>query len=155
MAKREPPEFRYVYFIESESLGMVKIGLADNPRRRLRELQVGSPDKLNLRGVLLLDDAPGYEASMHLRFAEERSHGEWFRKTDRLEEFMVGLMDPEEDRIKICLKPTEPDPRSITIWRLEGEEDDTFMRRFMTVAHALHPTMYEAPEPGPVYPVPA
>lgn len=64
-----------IYFIAALK-GPIKIGLALNPRDRLRGLQTSHPKKLRL-----LADTPGdhgLEASYHHRFAAHRLHGEWF-----------------------------------------------------------------------------
>jgi hypothetical protein len=66
----------YVYFIQSGPDGPVKIGLSNNPGRRLPQLQTGNPDELQLRHVL-----PGghsVEERLHRRFEPARIRGEWF-----------------------------------------------------------------------------
>lgn len=65
-----------VYFVGGMSTGLIKIGKADNAKRRLMELQTGSPDELVLLAVI-----PGgrdEEQQLHDRFRETRRHGEWF-----------------------------------------------------------------------------
>lgn len=79
-----------VYFIEAEGLGLVKIGVTINVRMRMRALQYMSPAKLTLAAKL-----PGsrvLESWLHTRFASERSHGEWFRKTAELDEYIQCLL---------------------------------------------------------------
>ena len=63
------------YFIQAET-GQIKIGLAKDPRERLRTLQTGSPVALRLLAFI----AGGYDAEQgyHARFAAHRLHGEWF-----------------------------------------------------------------------------
>lgn len=66
---------RTVYFVQTES-GPIKIGIAQDVQKRLRGLQVSTPDKLTL-----LCTAPGgvqAEAKLHRRFASYRLRGEWF-----------------------------------------------------------------------------
>lgn len=75
----------YVYFIEGQ--GLVKIGSALNPPKRLQELQTGSPVRLKLIGFY-----PGgkeRERVLHNQFSSCRIHGEWFnalRDRDLMEE---------------------------------------------------------------------
>jgi hypothetical protein len=87
---RVEPRVRYVYFIRGEGTGLVKIGVADDPRTRLRDLSIGSPVALTLLG-----QTPGNEAierALHKRFAALRAHGEWFRETHELASFIAEVL---------------------------------------------------------------
>jgi len=66
----------YVYFARSGDL--VKIGHAVDFRRRLAQLQVGSPNPLQFEA--LIHGTAAEEASLHGRFASLRERGEWFRR---------------------------------------------------------------------------
>ncbi|MEW9855948.1 GIY-YIG nuclease family protein [Novosphingobium sp. M1R2S20] len=64
-----------VYFIQAAS-GPIKIGVSGNPQSRLKNLQVGSAEKLTL-----LATVPGgrfTEEQIHQRLIAHRLHGEWF-----------------------------------------------------------------------------
>lgn len=78
------PDERVVYFIASEA-GQIKIGIANDPEKRIRTLQTSHPAKLSI-----LATCPGGQAKereYHQRFAAHRLHGEWFeRHPDILEE---------------------------------------------------------------------
>jgi len=67
---------RWVYVIGSPVVRPVKIGVSDDPEKRLSDLQTGSPVPL----VLLWQVHGGQrlEAMLHERFATYRTHGEWF-----------------------------------------------------------------------------
>lgn len=65
-----------VYLIGSSGSPLVKIGCTDNPERRLRHLQTGSPLPLQL--LALFEGGFLVEAALHRRFADKRRHGEWF-----------------------------------------------------------------------------
>ncbi|MFJ8855661.1 GIY-YIG nuclease family protein [Streptomyces sp. NPDC102437] len=65
-----------VYLIGSAASTLVKIGWSDNPERRLRDLQTGSPLPLQLLAVF--EGGAVVEAKLHRRFADKRRHGEWF-----------------------------------------------------------------------------
>ena len=68
---------RKTYFILAKLAGLVKIGQSDNPEERLLNLQVGSPETLEL--LLVLDHkSPFEEQQLHFRFRCFRHHGEWF-----------------------------------------------------------------------------
>lgn len=112
------PATRFVYFIEAEGLGLVKIGVADDPKKRLRTLQVGCPVPLKLRGVFATDDAHRLEGGFHLRFTEIRVQGEWFKITDELREIMDGGLDDAGSATKDSqiLFKAEPGPKG---WSIE------------------------------------
>lgn len=65
-----------VYLIGSPQSPLVKIGWSDNPERRLRHLQTGSPVPLQL--LALFEGGAVLEAALHRQFANKRRHGEWF-----------------------------------------------------------------------------
>jgi hypothetical protein len=67
---------RFVYFIESGWGGPVKIGSAENPLRRLEQLQTGNPTELHL--LATVDFETTTEAEVHCRFRQDRLSGEWF-----------------------------------------------------------------------------
>ncbi len=74
-------EARFVYFVAGG--GLVKIGVANDPLGRLGELMVGSPIRLEL-----LATVPGgreLEKALHSILESERSHGEWFHLTPRIQ----------------------------------------------------------------------
>lgn len=136
MAKREAKQFRQVYFIEAVDVGLVKIGCANDARARLRELQVGSPCKLELKGVYHVDDAHGLEAGYHNRYAHLHSHGEWFRIDDDLRRLIDDSFGPDEDHIRICARPTTRATAAISVNRLPGEDDDAFTERATNIVNA-------------------
>ena len=74
----------FVYFIQAASLeGPIKIGFTrNNPTRRLRILQVGSPVRLAVRGAFPATAVE--EVALHGRFEANHSHGEWFDPTPEL-----------------------------------------------------------------------
>lgn len=72
----------YVYFIQNTNTKWIKIGWAINPMQRLKTLQTGSSDILNLIGYF-----PGRrqdEVRLHHRFMRYRQQGEWFENNDEL-----------------------------------------------------------------------
>lgn len=66
-----------VYFIGSD-MGPIKIGMAIDPKKRIKELQTSHPAKLEI-----LATCPGgqpQEAAYHQQFAAHRLNGEWFER---------------------------------------------------------------------------
>lgn len=66
----------YVYFIQAQEGGPVKIGWTVNPHKRLKALQAASPYKLVIRYTLR--GTQQLEHYLHERFASSRLEGEWF-----------------------------------------------------------------------------
>ncbi len=67
----------HTYLVAAEGSHLVKIGIAKDPMRRLRELQTGQPMELRL----LWSVAGAYEHDLHVHFAAYRVRGEWFDLT--------------------------------------------------------------------------
>jgi hypothetical protein len=78
----------FVYLIQGENGGPIKIGLARSPERRLRAFQAGCPVRLRLLRVIEGDIVD--ELWLQKRFASQRLHGEWFAESTDLHEFAHG-----------------------------------------------------------------
>lgn len=93
MAKPTLPTKRYretrtrsLYVIGAPSSPLVKIGVSDCPRLRLRDLRQATdttlaPSALNRGALILLHQEPGgraQELALHRYFAHRRVIGEWF-----------------------------------------------------------------------------
>lgn len=72
----------YVYFVGGGKSGLIKIGYANDTKKRLAGLQVGSPEILSLLAEIKVPH--NIEKWLHKLFAEDRRHGEWFQETSRL-----------------------------------------------------------------------
>lgn len=68
----------YVYFIQQADApeAPVKIGYATNPITRLGELQVGNPDDIAIRALVLATKRT--EKIFHRHWGQARIRGEWF-----------------------------------------------------------------------------
>jgi hypothetical protein len=67
---------RWVYFIQAETGGPIKIGISRDVERRRAELQ--RQERQPLRVLAFMEGTIKDEAAMHQRFATHRLHGEWF-----------------------------------------------------------------------------
>lgn len=75
-----PPD-RYVYVARESVTGRYKIGISINPVERVKQLNVGNPEQLELIHYYQANEA-GYlsERAAHEVYEDHRLHGEWFDK---------------------------------------------------------------------------
>lgn len=66
----------FVYVVQGEPETPIKVGIARDPRKRLRALQTGNPQTLHLLYVVPGDSK--LEANFHRRLKASAIHGEWF-----------------------------------------------------------------------------
>lgn len=78
---------RQIYFLEAIGTGLVKIGFAVNLKRRVSSFQTASAVPLQLIGLI----PGGYEREqeIHNHLEYFRSHGEWFRRCDLMDELIA------------------------------------------------------------------
>lgn len=86
-----------VYFITCRKTGMVKIGCAYDPFRRLKTLQMGSPTKLKIEA--LLKGSHKREKQLHKLLAKHRVHGEWFKLSPEIEAIIKEVAKPTRVRM--------------------------------------------------------
>ncbi|WP_109808386.1 GIY-YIG nuclease family protein [Sphingosinithalassobacter portus] len=81
----------WVYFVQVGSGGHIKIGWAKDPTKRIASLQTAQPQQLKLLGVI-----PGSlkaEREVHALFSQARVRGEWFRRSDVIEDVQRLIME--------------------------------------------------------------
>ena len=81
-----------IYFIVEEPFdNKVKIGMAKNPAKRLKQLQTGNPSKLVLYHVIESADYKVLERTMHDICKDLRAHGEWFEMNQSELDSILGF----------------------------------------------------------------
>lgn len=71
-----------------------KVGLATNPARRLSEIQVGNPNRMEIRALFYNSsqrDTRDVERAVHLALRKHRRRGEWFGA--ELDEIISAIKD--------------------------------------------------------------
>lgn len=116
------PAFLYVI---GSRLGPHKVGLSANPRRRLSQLQVGSPARLILKRCqpAASTNAEAVEGYAHWLLRESFVRGEWFSVTEQAA--WVALVAAEQ---AIDAGLTCPEPRRIGGGRKPALDDKTLVR---------------------------
>lgn len=86
----------FVYFIAigDPYITHVKIGFTnDSPFSRLKSLQTGCPFPMRVLGFILGNKA--HEAELHRVLADDRTTGEWFAFSDRVEAIVRDQLEAE------------------------------------------------------------
>jgi len=86
----------FVYFVQAGIDGPIKIGWAIDPLDRVRELQVGNHEQLQL--LMTVADNGTLEMTLHERFRDLHIRGEWFRPEGDLADvlWLSGLVPHPE-----------------------------------------------------------
>lgn len=86
----------YVYFVKAwGECPLIKIGKANKPEERIKQLQTGCPFKLNLLGTVRCKSefhAKQVETMAHRIFYKQRRRGEWFKLSAKHMEQIVSLI---------------------------------------------------------------
>lgn len=84
-----------IYFIQNTTSLMIKIGYTGgDPAQRLRSLQTGHADRLELLGSIRGDKH--LERTLHRKLNKHRVTGEWFRPDDEVMKLMDSLLHVSE-----------------------------------------------------------
>lgn len=104
---REPRT--YVYIVQEEGGGFVKIGRTTDLSARIRALEANSPRSLVIRAVLRETD--DLERELLYRFVWFKARGEWFHPHESLCDFADEHYDYE-----LVLEALSEDTRESWIW---------------------------------------
>jgi hypothetical protein len=91
------PVHQDIYFIQAIEGGLIKIGLAADPKKRLAAMQAGCPIQLRVLGLIHGADLFA-ERRLHRLFTADRRHGEWFEPSSQLLTYIAEHADSEAAR---------------------------------------------------------
>ncbi|MDG2063869.1 MAG: GIY-YIG nuclease family protein [SAR324 cluster bacterium] len=82
----------FVYYIQEEMEGNIKIGWSEDPIKRLQQHQTSNSRELRM--LVYVKGSPDYEKEIHRKFQTSKTTGEWFKPDKRL------LVHIEKERSK-------------------------------------------------------
>jgi hypothetical protein len=98
-----------VYLIKAvSSSGDVsyKIGKSVNPQKRVKELQTGNSNKLEISCVYDTQYVNLLESTLHIHFKQFRMEGEWFAIDESVEDTFISICDKYEKNFDILRENT-------------------------------------------------
>ncbi len=93
----EPGDIGFVYFIQCENTGPIKIGFTKDIKKRFYGMQTGNPFKLNMLFNYRANRQT--EEMFHEWFRGVNVRGEWFWPTPKLLEMIEECKAWEKDRV--------------------------------------------------------
>jgi hypothetical protein len=97
----------YLYIIQPENGGAMKIGWTSNLEQRYRQLQCGHPEKLKICFAIQVPTRQ-YESAVHGFLSEYRLRGEWFWPHPRAIRILRRLQLCEDDDHGIIMTWSKP-----------------------------------------------
>lgn len=88
-ARKPQPKEGYVYLLHGG--GAFKIGKAQDPSKRIRQLEIALPYPVQTVATVPTDDARALESKLHKRFKDKRLNGEWFDLSAQDVAYIKGL----------------------------------------------------------------
>jgi predicted GIY-YIG superfamily endonuclease len=73
---------KYVYLISDNNNYTYKIGISNNPEKRVKTLQTGNDNKLKIVHKILCENFKDVELALHNKSQFLRVNGEWFELGD-------------------------------------------------------------------------
>lgn len=143
MNRESPMKECYVYMIRSGygNNKPLKIGMADNPKKRIKELQTGNPYPLNLVLTIRCNSrkhARLVESTLHGQLSGVNVLGEWYKvRHDKLYKVLSALSnDPDCDVVERFNLVSDVD-RTRGMLRSERKRTDTLKKEKEELERAL------------------
>lgn len=88
--------YQVVYFFQSESTGLIKIGTSGNYEQRKRSLELSQGCKIRNLGIIKGDST--LERDLHFKFINFRKIGEWFDSSEDILLYIKNNCEEIQDR---------------------------------------------------------
>lgn len=98
---------RSVYLIRGNDSNY-KIGIAKNPKQRLKQLQTGNSDTLTLIEEYQSEYASKIESTLHNQYNHARNEGEWFDLSIEIESKFVKKCQQIDETFKLLKEAGNP-----------------------------------------------
>jgi len=95
---------RYVYLINKEYTDEYKIGVSNDPEKRLKAIQTGNSEKVIIFKKFKSQYPTKVEGRLHRFFNSERRKGEWFVLTDEQIKSFLSLCEEYEKSFDFLAK---------------------------------------------------
>lgn len=92
---------KYIYLINSEGTNKYKIGIAKNPNERVKQLQTGNSEKLEIVEIYKSKYASKIEKNFHRRYNYTSLLGEWFIFNEKEETKFIEMCKLYENGFRI------------------------------------------------------
>lgn len=77
-------EKNYIYILKQENSNIIKIGVTNDIKKRLKSVQTGNPNKIRVYHYEERNNAYEIEAFLKRKFVEYKREGEWYENLNPL-----------------------------------------------------------------------
>jgi len=102
-------------YVARHEHGYVKIGVSDNPRRRVDDLQTACPYEPQVLGEIRTDEPFTVESHLHEKYSRRQKRGEWYDLTAREKARLVALCDLNQAEVDRRYARTPEKRRELTL----------------------------------------
>lgn len=103
-----------VYILEHEH-GFVKIGVSNNPVRRVSDLETACPYDIRVLGVIETDEPFVVESTLHNKYDRKQKKGEWYNLTTEDRAHLLAVCDLSPAEVNRRYAVTEEKRRELTL----------------------------------------
>ena len=98
LASKPTDDTEYVYLIQMGRNRAYKIGISNDPQKRLESMQTANPYKLKLLHTIKADNAATAEEELHRLLYATRMEGEWFKLTPDMRDVILSVDTFEQNK---------------------------------------------------------
>jgi hypothetical protein len=84
--KQQPKHKSVIYFVQGQTTKLIKIGISTNFKERIESIKTLSAEQVITLGLMWGNRT--IEQLLHMRFKQSHEHGEWFRPTEDILQYI-------------------------------------------------------------------